>query len=319
MARLMSGLDNIWNFKFMTKYLFSKILLLLILMTAVPSGAAGLNLQDYPGARTVFRSEDKVDEYRLALSSYKKSEGIWQAERQQRLRGKLTRITQELPSNHSAQAGFEFYLEQLQQFNRRELFFCRARDCGTSNTWANNHFKIIQLYGLDQFQFYGAYEVMTESPTPLYISIYAVQRGNKRVYVHIDILHSDKARIGSLATNPDTVIALLESNGFYVFPDPVVDNKAGQPELQISSDHLQTLVTVLQRQPNWRIALVGHDYHAATLTEQQRQSKIYAERLQAGLAAKGIDADRMAIFGLGSLAPAGRGDLSARVEVVLLQ
>lgn len=280
--------------------------------------ANDLNLREYPGARVVFRSQENVNDYRLALSSHRKIDGNWQPARQQWLSGRLTRFTQELPTTHTAQAGFEFYLEQLQQLNRRELFSCRARDCGTSNTWANNHFKIIQLYGLDQFQFYGAYEVMTESPTPYYVSVYAVQRGNKRVYVHVDILHSDKARTGTLATNPDTVIQLLESNGFYVFPDPVTDNSAGKPQLKISQAHIQTLVTVLNRQSSWQIGLVGHDYHAADLEGQQQHSRNYAEQLKKALTDQGIPAGRLTVYGLGSLAPAGRGDLSARVEIVLL-
>lgn len=281
-------------------------------------GATELVLQEYPGARVVFRSQEQTEEYHLALGSFRKTEGSWQPERQQRLRGKLTRMTQELPETHSARAGFDFYLEQLKQLNRRELFSCSARDCGASNTWANNHFKIIQLYGLDQYQYYGAYEVMTESPTSYYVSIYAVQRGNKRVYVQVDILHSDKTRVGSLATNPDTVISLLQNNGFYVFPDPVTDNSAGSPHLKISPVHIQTLVAVMKRQPAWRIGLVGHDYHAANLAQQQQHSLGYAEQLKAALISEGVAAERITTHGLGSLAPAGRGDLSARVEVVLL-
>lgn len=275
-------------------------------------------LRDFPEARAMFRSRDTVSEYLLALSSYRKSEGIWQADRQQRLSGLLTRVTLELPQTHSAQEGFEFYQEQLKRLNHRVLFSCRARDCGTSNTWANNHFKIIQLYGLDQYQFYGAYEVVTDSPAPFYVTIYAVQRGNKRVYVQVDILHSDKSGRVALTANPETVIALLRSNGFYVYPGTVTDQGSGQPKLAIGADQLQTLTEVLQRQMSWRIGLVGHDYHSANIEQQQKYSQIYAEQLRDALIKSGISADRLQAYGLGGLAPAGRGDLSARVEVVLL-
>lgn len=305
--------------RFMSKYFLLRSVVLVSLFMMADIHASELILENYASARVVFRSQQSVDEYRLALGSFRKTEGTWQPSRQQRLSGELAQLTLELPPNQSAEAGFQFYAEQLQQYNRRVLFSCRARDCGASNTWANNHFKIIQLYGLDQFQFYGAYEVMTESPTPYYVSIYAVQRGNKRVYVQLDILRSDKARVGMLAANPDTIISLLDGNGFYVFPDPVTDNKNGQPELQINSVHLQTLVTTLQRQPQWRVGLVGHDYHSGDLTVQQQHSRHYAEQLKNALVTQGISAQRMNAYGLGSLAPAGRGDLSARVEVILMR
>lgn len=287
-------------------------------LCTAPVRASELELKEYPGARVVFRAEENTEDYRLALGTFRKTDDAWQAERQRMLEGKLTRFTLELPANHSARAGFDFYLDQLKQLNRRELFSCSARDCGASNTWANNHFKIIQLYGLDQYQYYGAYEVMTDSATPFYVSLYAVRRGNKRVYVQVDILHSDRARVAAVEANPGTVASLLQSNGFYVFPAPIIDNSDGLPHLKISATHVQTLVAVMKRQPAWRIGLVGHDYQAANLSQQQRQSLAYAEQLKAALINDDIAADRLATHGLGSLAPAGRDDLSARVEVVLL-
>jgi hypothetical protein len=290
----------------------------LLLSVTTNAQAVDLVLQNYPEARVMFQSKEKTSDYLLAMSTYRKIDGQWRAERQRRVSGELTRLTLELPQNHSAQAGFDFYREQLQKFNRRELFSCRARACGASNTWANNHFKIIQLYGLDEFQFYSVYEVITESNIPYYVSLYAVQRGNKRVYVQLDILRSDKQRIEAIATTPDTIAELLLSEGFYVFPDPVTDNASGLPQLKITPMHLQTLVTVLQQHSDWRVGLVGHDYHAENVADQQRYSLTYAEQLKAALVAAGIPTARLVVYGLGSLAPAGRGDSGARVEIVLM-
>lgn len=289
----------------------------LTLVCVVGVNAQQLMLKDYPDARVVFKSQERLSDYRLALGSYRKTQDAWQPVRQQRLSGQLTRYTLELPPNHSELAGFEFYREQLNDLRHRELFSCHARDCGASNTWANNHFKIIQLYGLDQYQHYAALEVLTDSPTPYYVSIYSVRRGNKRVYVQVDILHSDKARAGTFATNPNTLASILEGEGFYIFPGLVSDQN-GRPQLQINQEHVDTLVKVLEREAQWKIGLVGHDYHTADLARQQEHSRQYAEQLKAALVAQGVAVDRLTVFGLGSLAPAGRGDLSARVEVVLL-
>lgn len=290
----------------------------LVLSVTAQAQEVDLKLKHYPEARVMFEAKEKTNDYVLAMSIYRKMDGQWRAQRQRRVSGELVRLTLELPQNHSAQAGFEFYREQLLKFNRRELFSCSARACGPSNTWANNHFKIIQLYGLDEFQYYAVYEVITESSTPYYVSLYAVQRGNKRVYVQLDILRSDKQRIEAIATTSETIARLLENNGFYVFPDPVTDDASGKPQLNISPTHLQSLVAVLQQYSDWRIGVVGHDYHATNLADQQRYSLEYAQQLKTALVAAGIPQARLAVHGLGGLAPAGRGDSGARVEVVLM-
>lgn len=297
-----------------------KVLLLLFgilwMQYSHPVFAISLGVQHYHSARVVFQSKGTVDDYILALGSYKKTAGAWRLDRQQRFVGELERYTLELPEGHSASKGFDFYFDQLANFNLRELFHCHGRDCGTSNSWANNHFKIIQLYGLDQFQQYGAYEVTNADAKPFYISLYAVQRGNKRVYMQVEILHVDR-RIGlGIASSPESIIKSLDANGYYVFPDMIADDLTGNTNIQIKQAHLQALVEVLTQQAAWRIALVGHDYAPVPFAQQQKDSQLYAEQLKAALQEKGIATARMTTYGIGSLAPAGRGDRSARVEVV---
>ncbi|HEY0893381.1 MAG TPA: DUF4892 domain-containing protein [Cellvibrio sp.] len=287
----------------------------LLLMAGVLS-AAELPVQNYHNARVIFETNGETDEYVLALGSYKKIAGSWRVDRQQRLSGKLARYTLELPEGHSANNGFDFYLDQLQNFSFRELFHCKSRDCGTSNSWANNHFKNQLLYGLDQFQQYGAYEVTTADEKPFYVALYTVQRGNKRVYLQLDVLHVDKIIELGIASSPESIIKSLETNGYYVFPDLVAEDAKGNTNIQIKQAHLQALIDVLVQQTDWKVALVGHDYAPVTLAQQQKDSLVYAAQLKAALQKKGIVAARITTYGIGSLAPAGRGDRSARVEVV---
>ncbi len=285
---------------------------------ALSGVAAELELETYHNARALSESNAKVEEYIFAVGSYKKVSGAWRLDRQQRLSGNLSRTTLELPQGHSAKNGFDFYTDQLQNFNFRELFYCKGRDCGTSNSWANNHFKILQLYGLDQFQYYGAYEVTTADEKPFYVALYAVQRGNKRVYMQIDIVHVDQVIELGIASSPESIIKSIIDSGYYVFPDLITTNAAGATSIQIKPAHLQVLVEVLAQKPNWKIALVGHDYRAASLEHQQKESHTYADQLKAALQEAGVASARMTTYGLGALAPAGRGDREARVEVVLI-
>jgi len=278
--------------------------------------SAALNLQGYPDARTVFHSEGQEDRFLLALGAYKKVDSSWQVNRSQQLSGMLERTTFELPADHNAEAGFSFFKSQLDKYNLRELFHCKARDCGTSNSWANNHFKIIQLYGLDQHQFYGAYEITNADEKPFYVVLYAVVRGNKRAYVQLDVLHVNKVNEFGVASSPETLSKLLNTNGYFVFPDFVSKDAQGSLHLQVKQAHIQALASLLAAQPKLTLALVGHDYSAASIEQQQLDSKKNAEQIKAALVTAGVDAKRLQTFGVGSLAPAGRGDRSARVEIV---
>jgi hypothetical protein len=297
--------------------IFARFISSLLFFLVVGSvSAAVLPVENYPNARVVFESNAKTDEYVLGLGRYTKTGGSWRADRQQRLSGNLTRYTLELPAGHNANAGFGFYLEQLQNFNIRELFHCAGRSCGTSNSWANNHFKIQLLYGLDQFQQYGAYEVITADAKPFYVALYAVQRGNKRVYLQLDVLHVDKVIALGLASSSESIIKSLDVNGYYVFPDMVIDDAKSGASIQIKPAHLQALVDVLTELTDLSVALVGHDYAGASLAQQLKDSERYAQQLKVALQEKGVAPALLTTHGVGSLAPAGRGDRSARVEVV---
>lgn len=291
-------------------YLFS------LLCFASQVQSAALNLQAYPSAREIFHSEGQADSFLLALGAYKKVDSSWQVDRSQHLGGLLERTTFELPADHNAEAGFSFFKSQLDKYNLRELFHCKARDCGTSNSWANNHFKIIQLYGLDQYQFYGAYEITNADEKPFYVVLYAVMRGNKRAYVQLEVLHVNKVNEFGVASSPETLSKLLNTNGYFVFPDFVSKDAQGSLHLQVKQAHIQALADLLTAQSKLTLALVGHDYSAVSIEQQQLESKKNAEQIKAALVAAGVDAKRLQTFGLGSLAPAGRGDRSARVEVV---
>lgn len=279
--------------------------------------AAAVTLQQYPHARVIFESQGKVDDYTLALGSYKKISGLWRVDRQVRLSGQQVRYTVELPEGHSADNGFDFYLDQFNNYSLRELFHCKARDCGTSNSWANNHFKIQQLYGLDQYQQYGAYEVIAADDKPFYVAIYTVRRGNKRVVAQVEVTYIDKL-IEPIASSPESLIKALELSGYYVFPDLVISAAQAGAQIQMKAAHISALVDVLTIKADWKLVLVGHEYVPMPLAEQQQKSLAYADQLKAALIKQGVAEARLLTYGMASLAPAGRRDRSARIEVVKL-
>jgi hypothetical protein len=177
---------------------------------------------------------------------------------------------------------------------------------------------VLQLYGQDQHQYYGAYEVISPRQQRYYVSLYAVMRGNRRVYVQVDVLKPDRGVESSAITDSGTLYKLLRSEGYFVMAGFTVSGAGDNLELGIAPAALEPLAELLKEQADLRLALVGHDYGASDLERQLKQSQAYADFLKAALVAKGIRAERMETRGLGSLAPAGRGEGSARLEVVLL-
>ena len=147
---------------------------------AAPSPLA---LLPFESAELLDREYRPDSPYRLALGPYKKRDNRWQADVTQRIKGALIRETYELPRGTDEQEAFGFYRQQVLSADPLAtiLYECARRRCGDSNNWANDHFRIKQLYGLDHNQFYGVYQQGKR-----FISLYVVRRGNRRVYLHID-------------------------------------------------------------------------------------------------------------------------------------
>lgn len=306
-----------------------RYLILLMLLGFFPAAVLAqeaadgpLGLEKFPKARTLFDKRQSDGDYTLALGVYKNLDGRQVVERERHLKGQLLRKTLELPSDYSAREGFKFYREQLKSLKARQLFYCAGRECGASNTWANTHFNVIQLYGLDEYQYYGVYEVRVDRSSH-YVTLYAVQRGNKRVYLQLDIMTPEEGGAEqAIASNPNTLARLLREQGYVVFPglqvSGTLNGKQEQGGIELTGRHLDSLVELLKQHSEWRLALVGHDYGAPDLASQRRLSLSYAQSIKVALQERGVAAERLKIYGLGSLAPAGRGTRSARVEVVLL-
>ncbi|UTF61003.1 DUF4892 domain-containing protein [Gilvimarinus sp. DA14] len=299
--------------RFLPSGISAVVLLFCCAFTAAASSP--LVISDYPQARVVFASQKNVSDYVLALGSYKKVRGLWRVD-EQRLSGELERKTYELPDNHSARDGYNFFYQQLQKYPLRELFTCQSRECGESNTWANIHFGVLQLYGLDQHQYYGVFEITAPEYAGVYVTVYSVLRGNKRVYVQLEVLSSDESNRFQAVSNPATLVKQLQRDGFTVFAG--LRYGAGE-SLSLVPAHVKALAQALVAQPQLRLALVGHNYAPQPLEKQREQSLGYAEQLKRALVAQGVDEKRLEVYGMGGLAPAGRGDAEARVDVVLLR
>jgi hypothetical protein len=286
---------------FSSRQLYLTALLFVLAMPAITSADSAVALDDYPQARKMFSSSLKEKDYLLALGSYKKVAGVWRIDHQERITGDVERYTFELPADVSAKAGFDHYVKQLNTKGANTLFTCGGRDCGTSNSWANNHFKILQLYGLDQYQYYGAFVIPREATT--YAAIYAVKRGNNRVHVQVDLVRSTKNLEISDQSAVAQVFHEINEKGFYSIVAP------SDTEVAVLSD-------VLTTHPELHVAIVGHDYSEASVVEQKRLSLSNASQIKQLLIEKGVSASRVDAYGLGGLSLKGRQSETTRIDIV---
>jgi hypothetical protein len=294
----------------------SLLAMLLVSLSITASGRAGADVAEqllvagFPDARVVYDSSGFEHDYRLTLGAMKKANNKWFAEREQRLSGPLHKQTLELAEGYGAEEAYSYYRNQLLGLGGRELFRCASRNCGSSSSWANERFKVSQLYGLDPQQLFSAFEVPgAAAQDNYYVVIYAVTRGNRRSYVQYEQILS--AASVAVAASPAAIAEALQTGRSYRLP-PQYD---ADGRVLVAAEQVQSLAEALRLQPGLRVVLVGHNFDAVPLTEQRQRAEAAARELRAQLEA-GMAGERVQVQGIGSLAPGARGDRSNRIEVV---
>lgn len=225
--------------------------------------------------------------------------------------GLLHRRTIEVNDSYSRQEVMKTITGFFSSRDGRLLYSCDGLDCGSSAAWANEYFGIKQLYGLDRYQHYRVWELNGEAGKDIAV-IYAVQRGNKRIYVQVDVLEVEKGGEKPIVSSPEAILAELDTKGYFVFPGMHFNVS----KLEFDDDHVNSVASAMARNPRLTLYLVGHDYRDGSLEDQLARSKSYAEQLKARLEKTGVKAGRLHVQGVGPLAPRGK-TTSARLELVV--
>lgn len=290
----------------------SLLLVLWGMVSAFPSIADVPDwLTPYPHAELVEERTASVDDYLLALGTYKRLGGVWRPEESQRLRGALQRLTWLVPSGHTAEESHRHWLEALAPFTQRILFRCRGRRCGGSHNWANDVFGIRELYGIDDTQFYDALE-LERSGQRYVAALYSVQRGNRRVYTQIDLLALSLQQAHALKVTAEALVEQLRASGRVVLATFAGDGQ------ELSSEQLQALAGALRKDTRLQLYLVGHAYGDGSLAELEQRGRQYAERTLNTLREQGVDTSRLQPVSVGPLAPGRLGKVD-RLELIVRQ
>jgi len=230
-----------------------------------------------------------VRDYRFPLGAVVKINRDVRIDKEQQLSGQLTRTTWEMPKSFDPSELLQELRDQVVTQKGEILFECDGRDCGTSNIWANDLFNNADLYGRDDYQRYFAAKLDDQ-----YLAAYAVRRGNRRVYLHLDqITEADQAV---------PWLVLLVERGWVKLPN------IEEPTLKLLADHLQ--------QSSSPVRLVGHQQGGDQGIAAQ-ESKRLVEGVASYLVDRvGVKKDQLEVHGVGALAPSVLGaDQSALVVI----
>lgn len=247
---------------------------LLCLVLALSTYASGLPA--YPNARIELSVDESRKNHPVITNRMKRVNGVVTSDGAQWLDGHLTRNLYFLPPGHSSNQGYEFYVSLMRAEGVETLFECRSFSCGASNFWANDVFDISTLYGQDKEQAFYIGKKLNA-----FYAIYAVRRGNGRIYTLVDIFKPDDYEMES-ATEQSTGSSILLLT-------------SGKTGIEKSAD-LISFVANMKVDPSMNALLIIHSKVPDTLTELdewQNKMEILQDTITQYLKEQGIGESRL--------------------------
>ncbi len=236
--------------------------------------------------------------YRLPLGTLKRKEGSLHPEHEKKLKGEVRHLTYEIPRDYSPSEVFRHYLNFfIEQKKYQSLYACESRACGSNNHWANVIFSQRVLNGIVDTQRYVAMRAPSSSSVD-YIALYFVQRGNKKNYIHLDLIDVE----GESESENHEPFSL--SSASFSTINGLAFSSAGELDVERSQVALNDLLQWLRSNPQLPLALVAHTEARSDVGLALKQSKHAADSLLAYVSAQKIGlGPELRAYGVGPLSP----------------
>ena len=277
------------------------------------------NIIEFEDSKIIASEIDaEVLNHRLALGSIRKKQSILRPEIEIKVSGRISHLTFEIDRQYDPLEVYQYFHEQLKKPPFEILYQCQASECGSNNHWANRIFKQRLLNGLERTQHYSVARLVDDEAGPVrYLVFYLVQRGNKRIYVHFDLLESVNQE-----EDP-----LLDSQYYYeqlkalkrVRIRDLLITANFEIDENKSKAAIQSVLHLFQNHSELDLVIVGHVSTSGTIDQNLENSKHLAEYLKTILQQDELKTDLPA-YGVGSLAPSIGEELnsSAWLELVIV-
>ncbi|MCY3624074.1 MAG: DUF4892 domain-containing protein [Gammaproteobacteria bacterium] len=279
-----------------------------------PDSSDPAGMARFPGAWIVeYSPETSVRSYEFITGQVARIRREVRIDRSMRTAAKLTRVTYRTPSGTRLDDVIEHYEAVADDLGGRVDFTCKGQECGHSTLWANQVFGVKELAAPDPAQFYLATTIdgsnlgFADAGSAALVSIYVVQRPNRRVNAQVDfaVVATDSSS-GSV----ENVVNTLNSKGYAVV-NAAVPNRSGE----LDEDALNALDDLAPALTPFagRIVVVCHLGSVGDPALSRRLTEACAERGSERLRAAGIEAGA---FGAGAFLPREEA-MPDRLELVI--
>ena len=225
-----------------------------------------------------------------------------------RVEGEKTRVTYQIPPGFRLAEVLDYYEKQMSRIAAKVLFQCRGPACGRASIWANDVFGIRLLAAPNRNQHYLAATVKVDGKQML-VAVYLVERGNKRIYVHVEQVVTN---VGVNFDGNRNFAERLAKSGF-IRIEEVVPNQLGMLDAS-QLDKLELLAESLTSFVGQQIYVVCHLHGSSEVDDLLQRSeecaKSVAERITK------VSGVATVPFGVGPLSPTREANHS-RLELVL--
>ncbi len=293
-------------------------------------------LKRYEGSFIVAHSEKQYDRYNLivgkALNPSHESSGGKQIEKEQKVEGKVTRITYYAPKGRSVLEVFRNYEQELKSKNAETLFTGSGpEELGYDFGGVPQYTQILegQLFPYSHTDAsYGTYKI-----GDAYAVVYCAAFENGvpkqpievgQTAIQVDIIEAKVMEKKMVTVSATEMEKQISDTGKVALYGILFDfNKADvKPE---SEPTISEIAKLLQSKPGLRIQVAGHTDNVGSFETNKALSQKRAEAVAAAVSAKGIDAQRMTPVGFSSGEPVAGNETeegrakNRRVELVEMQ
>ncbi|AQZ95951.1 DUF4892 domain-containing protein [Halopseudomonas phragmitis] len=243
-----------------------------------PVGWAAANerlvIEPFPRSSIVQQVVEESVDHGVVIGSIRRINNQLRAEREVRTTGELIRVTLEIPAGHDRTEAFLHAKRQVLAQPHRMLYFCEGRECGSSSLWANQVLGFARLYGPEDNQAYVSMRLDDEPQR--FISLYAITRGNRQVFLHIDQFTPDQPVTEDLYPTPATLIKVLRADGSIDLPNADMTD----PDSEATRTWLDLLNRALRTDMRMRVAV--HGVQAPAFVQALVDRGIRDQRLEVG-------------------------------------